>query len=328
MLMHPPLLLQEEEAVKLEVSPLLSIVIVSWNTRELLAQCLHTVADELAANFEPDTVETFVVDNVSSDGSVEHVRQHFPWVRVIENRSNAGFAAANNQAIARSRGRYVLLLNPDTRILPGALRQLIDFLEANPHAGAAGSRLLNPDGTLQTSCHPRPTLVREFWRMFHLDKILPYALYRMEQWSTQWPRDVDIVQGAALLVRRAVIEQVGALDTDYFIYTEEVDLCYRIQCAGWRIFWVPTSVVIHYGGQSTQQVAAAMFLRLYESKIIFFRKSYGRLAAQGYKGILIAASLTRLAISPLAWLVQPAQRHRHQALAGHYGRLLRALFNM
>jgi N-acetylglucosaminyl-diphospho-decaprenol L-rhamnosyltransferase len=304
---------------------LLSIVIVSWNTRDLLAQCLQSVRGEIEVNFDQESVETFVVDNASTDDTVAHLRTHFPWVRVIENQTNLGFAAANNQALARCQGRYVLLLNPDTQVLPGALHELVNFLEQTPTAGAAGARLLNPDGTLQLSCYPEPTLRRELWRLFHLDRLRPYALYPVAQWSINQPRPVDTVQGAVLLVRRALLDQVGLLDTAYFIYTEEVDLCTRIRRAGWQINWVPTAVVIHYGGQSTRQVASAMFLKLYQSKLIFFRKHGRAGAAVLYKLILLAASVMRLVASPLAWLLRPGQRPAIQTIASYYWQLLRAL---
>jgi GT2 family glycosyltransferase len=308
--------------------PVLSIVIVSWNTRQLLIDCLQSVWAEMERAFAPGQVETFVVDNVSTDGSAETVRQDFSWVKLIENQTNTGFARANNQAIELCTGRYVLLLNPDTKVLPGGLSELMRFMDNHAEAGAVGSRLLNPDGTLQVSCHPRPMLSRELWRLFHLDKVRAYALYRMEQWSTTTAREVDVVQGAAMLLRREVLEQVGVLDPDYFIYSEEVDLCYRVQRGGWRIYWVPTSEVIHYGGQSTRQVAAAMFLRLYQGKILYFRKNHGKLAAELYKLIVLAASAIRVLLSPLALLSSAAQRKRNLTLASNYRRLLLALPKM
>jgi len=310
-----------------DLIPDLSIVIVSWNTRALLAQCLHSIDEERAA-YPNLSMEVFVVDNVSHDGSGAMVRQRFPWVQLIENHSNVGFAAGNNQAIEMSRGRYILLLNPDTQVIAGALQALVHFMDTNPQAGAAGSRLLNPDGSLQISCYPRPTLTREIWRLFHLDKLYPYAIYKMQQWWITQPRNVDIVQGASLIVRRDVIEEVGGLDADYFIYSEEVDLCTRIQNANWRIYWVPQSAVIHYGGQSTQQVATEMFLKLYEGKIIYFRKNRGQVAAELYKLILLIASTARLAISLFTWLGRSAGRKRHLQLANNYRRLVFALPRM
>jgi GT2 family glycosyltransferase len=299
----------------------LSIIIISWNTQKLLAQCLSSILNAT----QPATLaqlEVFVVDNASSDGSAEMVRARFPWVRLIQSPDNLGFAPANNVAIRQSRGRYVLLLNPDTEVLQGALETLLEFMETHPEVGAAGSRLLNVDGTLQPSCSPAPTLARELWRLLHLDAFYPYGSYRMQAWSITAPREVDNVQGACLIVRTRILEQIGPLDEDYFIYTEEVDLCYRIRRAGWRIFWVPSAQVIHYGGQSTQQVAAEMFLHLYRSKLLYFRKHHGAPAAYLYKLILFVTGLIRLLLSPLARLEAPASRRQHETLARNYRQLL------
>jgi len=302
----------------------LSIIIVNWNTRDLLAQCLRSVY----ANSPDGEFEVWVVDNASTDGSVQMVRERFPQVRLIENVENVGFARANNQAIRESTGRYVLLLNPDTEVKPGALETLMQFMDAHPEAGAAGARLLNPDGTLQPSCHPFPTLGREAWRLFHLDALRLYARYEMARWDLETPRPVDVVQGACVILQRKALDQVGLLDENYFIYTEEVDLCYRLHRGGWHIYWVPQATVVHYGGQSTQQMPAEMFLRLYESKLFYFRKHHGRQAACAYKLILLAAAMARLLLSPLTWLERSPQRQRHLALAGYYRRLVWALREM
>lgn len=308
-------------------NPVLSIIIVNWNTRELLAQCLESVSSEIH-RLGPLSVETMVVDNASADGSPQMVHERFPWVQLTENQKNVGFARANNQAILQSTGRYVLLLNPDTEVKPGAFETLIQFMEAHPEDGAAGARLLNPDHTLQASCYPAPTLSREFWRMFHLDTLAPYGIYRMDEWDLNKHREVDVIQGACLILRHEALRQVGLLDGEYFIYSEEVDLCHRLQKAGWRLHWVPQAQVVHYGGQSTQQVAAEMFLRLYQGKVIYFRKHYGWLTSRSYKLILAAATLTRLMLTPLAWLERPSKREQHLTLANHYRRLLFSLPGM
>jgi GT2 family glycosyltransferase len=305
----------------------ISIVIVNWNTQELLAQCLESVSDEIN-RLHPLRVETLVVDNASTDGSVQMIRERFPWVTLIENQTNVGFARANNQAILKSTGSYVLLLNPDTEVKPGAFEAMVRFLEANPQAGGVGARLLNPDGTLQVSCYQVPTLPRELWRMFHLDALRPYGVYRMTDWDLDTARKVDIIQGACLIIREEALSQVGLLDEKYFIYSEEVDLCHRLCQAGWPLYWVPQAEVIHYGGQSTQQVAAKMFLQLYQAKVVFFRKHYGRRTTQAYKLLLLIATLTRLLITPLAWLERPVKRQHHLTLAGHYRRLLMTLPGM
>lgn len=302
----------------------LSIIIVNWNIRDVLAQCLESVWEDVET-LGTRNAETFVVDNASRDDTAQMVRERFPWVRLIENGENMGFAWANNQAIRQSSGRYVLLLNPDTKVKRGALGTLVRFMDEHPEAGAAGARLLNPDGTLQVSCHPAPTLRRELWRLFHLDAIYPYAAYPVTDWDLETPRTVDVVQGACLILRRTVLDQAGLLDEEYFIYSEEVDLCRRVRQAGWPIYWVPQARVVHYGGQSTQQVAGEMFLCLYQGKVLYFRKHYGRWAAQVYKIIVMVAALTRLLLSLLAWLEPPPQRARHLALTGNYWRLLWAL---
>jgi GT2 family glycosyltransferase len=299
----------------------LSIIIVSWNTCELLEQCLESVLVDVQAAPHLE-VETWVVDNASTDDSVQQVQGRFPRVRLIENQENLGFATANNQGIRQSRGRYVLLLNPDTEVKPGALATLVSFMETHPQAGAAGALLLNPDGTLQTSCYPFPTLARELWRLFHLDVVRSFGVYDMGDWDLETPREVDVIQGAALMLRREALDQVGLLDTEYFMYTEEVDLCHRVQKGGWTLHWVPQAWVVHYGGQSTQQIAAEMFLCLYQSKLIFIRKHYGRLAGLLYKVILLAATAGRLLLSPLAFLEHSPRRERHLVLTSHYYHLM------
>lgn len=299
----------------------LSIIIVSWNTCELLQECLGAIYLH-----PPEAAfEVWVIDNASTDGSPDMVRERYPQVRLIANRENPGFARANNQGIHSSRGEYVLLLNPDTYVKPGALDTMVRFLEERPAAAGVGAKLLNPDRTLQISCYPRPTLFREFWRMFHLDAIKPYAVYPMERWDSYEPREVDVLMGACLLLRRNVLEQVGLMDEDYFIYSEEVDLCTRVTKAGWKLYWQPRAEVVHHGGQSTQQVAESMFLQLYQGKILYFRKHHGWPAVQVYKLILFLAALGRLLLTPLVFIENPARRQQHLALSNHYRRLLRSL---
>jgi len=299
----------------------LSIVIVNWNTCTLLAQCLASVY----AHPPEGQFEVIVVDNASTDGSAAMVSQRFPQARLIENDHNLGFARASNQAIRQAVARYVLLLNPDTCVRPGALQTLLGFMEVCLAAGAAGARLLDSEGGLQPSCHPAPTLAREMWRLFHLDSLHPVACYPMRRWDTHTPRQVDVVQGACLLLRREALDQVGLLDEDYFLYSEEVDLCHRLRQAGWQVLWVPQAVMVHHGGQSTHQAPAACFLRLYQAKVLYFRKCHGRRAAQLYKLMLLTAVLVRLLLCPLAWLEGAPRRRQHLVLASHYRRLMRAL---
>lgn len=303
---------------------MISIIIVSWNTSSLLENCLASIL----ANPPTAPFEIWVVDNASTDNSPGMVREKFPQVHLVQNRDNVGFARANNQAIQQCMGRYILLLNPDTLVGAGALQALVDFLGDHPEAGAAGARILNPDGSLQISSHPLPTLPREFWRMFHLDTISPYAAYPRTKWEADQPQEVDVLIGACLLLRKEVLDQVGFLDEDYFMYSEEVDLCYRIQRSGSPLYWVPQAQVVHFGGQSTQQVATEMFLNLYHSKIKYFRKHYGWSAAQIYKLILRSAAFSRLILAPFAIFERSARRQKHLTLVGRYWRLILALSRM
>lgn len=302
----------------------LSIIVVSWNTCAILADCLASVY----AHPPADPFELILVDNASTDGSAEMVKRDFPQVRLIESQENLGFAGGNNLAVPLCRGEYVLLLNPDTVVKPKALQKLIDFLDANPAAGGAGSMLLNPDETLQPSCHPAPKLGREMWRLLHLDEIAPYGRYNMHTWKMDQPREVDVIMGAAFMVRKAILDEIGFLDGDYFIYSEEVDLCLRLQRTGWSLYYVPDSKVIHLGGQSTRQVATDMFLQLYLGKLKYFRKHYGTFAGQVYKLILLFASLTRLAAAPAAWLQTGQKRYDRLQLARRYGQLILKLRTM
>ncbi len=305
----------------------LSIVIVNWNVHDLLAACLESIGRNITLSDLPN-VETIVVDNASTDKSVTMIRDRFPWVHLAANRENSGFAKANNQGIALSKGEYVLLLNPDTLLHDNSLKTLVTYLDDHPTVGAVGPLLENPGGTLQVSCYPTPTLLREAWRLMRPDRAVGHGAYPMHAWSTSQARTVDVVQGACLLVRRQVFDQVGVLDEDYFIYTEEVDLCARIRQAKWQIVWVPTAKVIHYGGQSTRQVATKMFLHLYASKVTYFRKHFGAMTARFYKLILAMASLLRIVVLSFAGFLVPARRPHYKSVAENYRQLLVSLAAM
>lgn len=289
----------------------LSIVVVSWNTRDFLARCLSSVEEDVKRS-EHLTAEAYVVDNESEDGSPQMVREGFPQVTLIENRANVGFAAANNQAIRRSAGRYVLLLNSDTEIHAGALQAMVTFMDANLQAGACGARLLNRDGSLQHACHPMLTPEREFWRLAFLDQISPRAIYRLETWDESSPRRAEVIKGACLLLRREALDQVGLLDERYHMYTEEVDLCHRLTEAGWELWYVPEAVVTHFGGASSEQVSERMYLQLYRSKVQFFRKMGGDWRARRFKALTMAAYLPRAVLRPR----QPVYRRLLKDLPG------------
>ncbi len=252
----------------------LSIVIVSWNVRDLLQTCLESLRPE----WERTWAEVIVVDNASSDGTPDLVRDQYPAVRLIANLANRGFGAANNQGMAAASGRYILLLNPDTVVLPGALEALVGFLEAHPRVGLAAPRLLNPDGSLQRNAFRFPGLLQVALDLFPVHpRLMDSALngrYRREPQATG-PFSIDHPLGAALLVRHEIWEATGGFDEDYFMYAEEVDWCWRIHQAGWMIWQVPEARIIHYGGQSTRQVPDWMFIELWRARYRFFRRYHG-----------------------------------------------------
>lgn len=301
-----------------------SIVIVSWNTRQLLRRCLET----LEPNLTVANCEILVVDNNSSDGSAEMVQVRFPQCYLIRNERNLGFAAANNRAMRQARGRTVLLLNPDTEMRPDSLAVLLRFLDERDDAAGAGARLVGRDGSLQVSFHPAPSLFLEFWRMFHLDRVLPLGIYPVEKWGLGQARRVDVLQGACLLLRRQALDQVGLMDEEYFMYSEEMDLCERLRRAGWNLYWVPEAEVVHLGGQSSKQAPAEMFIHLYRSKILYFRKHHGSWLARFYKFVLAAAAAVRIIFAPLMVAAPKPQRVQSFRLARRYVSLLTALPRM
>ena len=262
----------------------LSVVIVNWNTHELLAECLRSVYE----TEEGLGLEVIVVDNASTDGSVEMVRRLFPQVKLLANGENVGFVRANNQAFAHCRARYVLMLNSDTRVLPGSLQKAVGLLNERPGAGIVGVRLLNPDGSFQASYTPFPTLWREFLMLSGLGRwlICPFFPSCGPQIAAGAQRIVGYMEGAFLMARREAMDDVGGLDERIFMYAEEVDWCYRFHQAGWELWYLPGASIIHYSGQSAKRQRRRMESELYRSRVFFFRKHHGRLSALHLKGMI------------------------------------------
>jgi N-acetylglucosaminyl-diphospho-decaprenol L-rhamnosyltransferase len=261
-----------------------SIVLVSWNTHDILLNCLASL-HEAVGDVRADV---WVVDNDSHDGSIEAVRTQYPNVRIIANTQNIGFAAANNQAITASAGRYILLLNSDTIACPGAIERLVHFADTHPVTGVVGSMLLDPDGSFQASFADFPSLFSELLSVSGLGARLLHRNYpSYGSRLSQSIRRVDYIPGACMLARRAAVEHVGLMDEQYFMYSEEVDWCLRMRRAGWETWYVPDARIVHFGGQSTRQQHHAMLFALYRSKVRFFRKHYGSLAATLLQTMLV-----------------------------------------
>ncbi len=301
----------------------LSIIIVNWNGKDLLRKCLQCVE----ATVKKVSYETYVVDNASTDGSQDVVRQEFPTVKLIANTDNVGFATANNQAMKVAEGRYVLLLNSDAFVDANTLDAMVQFMDEHHEAGMSSCKLLYEDRSLQRSCATFPTLATEFFIALGLDKLFPkskvFGKYLMTDWDYNTTRQVDVIMGAFMLVRRELITKIGMMDESFFMYSEEVDWCYRFMAAGAKVFFYPEVTCVHLWGGSSKAVKVESLLRLYRARVQFFRKHYGRLSAFCYKVILEFNALVRVGPGALYYLTRgnPASKQKHFA----FRQLLKAI---
>jgi len=263
----------------------LSIIIVNWNTKDLLLQCLKSVYKAVK---EMET-EVIVIDNGSQDGSGMEVKGTFPAVQLMENEKNLGFAKAANQGLRKASGRYALLLNPDAQVKEGAIDRMCSFMDAPPEAGVAGAQLLNSDGSKQNSIANFPSLATELLNKSLLRWLFPDRFLGKERDYPE-PVEVDSVIGAGMMVRRDTMEQVGLLDEGYFLFLEETDWCYRMKKAGWKIYHVPHAEIYHFQGKSAEKEKNKARVEYYRSRYHFFKKNRGSLQYS----ILLMGLITRL----------------------------------
>ena len=273
----------------------LSIIIVNWNTKYLLKKCLSSLfkhtQDAAGTGF---SYEVFIVDNGSSDGSPDMVKEAFPSVTLLCNQKNLGFSKANNQAIPLTSGRYILLLNSDTELISDALQKMVSFMDQHPSAGICGTKLLNSDGTRQYSCDTFPRAPLMMFRDKILDRFtrpgeIPWQ-NRMTQWDFHENFAVDYVIGAVLLIRRETLEQIGMLDEQFFMYAEDIDWCYRAALAGWKTHYLgEVSIYHHNRGSSEQSATLSSQLQHLRAKSLlkFYQKHYGWGSALILQGILL-----------------------------------------
>ncbi|MCK5136173.1 MAG: glycosyltransferase [Bacteroidales bacterium] len=276
----------------------LSVVIVNYNVKYFLEQCLHAVQQAM----EGLKVEVFVVDNNSVDGSVGEIRQKFPWVNIIENRQNLGFSKANNQAIRESRGRYVLLLNPDTVVEEETFKKCIDFMDTHPDAGALGVKMIDGKGEfLPESKRSLPTPMVSFYKMFGLSSLFPrsrrFGKYHLGYLDMEGTHSVDVLAGAFMFLRSETLEKTGLLDESFFMYGEDIDLSYRITEAGYKNYYFPGTTIIHYKGESTKKGSLNYVKMFYQAMIIFAGKHFTSRKARTFSILINLAIYFRAALS-------------------------------
>jgi len=305
------------------MKPYVSIIIVSWNTRELLRKCLNSIYSETKGI----TFEIFVVDNASSDKSVEMVAKEFPEVNLISNEKNLGFGRASNQAIKRCAGEYVLFLNPDTIILDKAIIKILNFMENHPNVGAAGPKTLYPNRTLQISWAKFPRLWTVFttnvsmgvvlwwWGLFQKRSKKRLTMGNSDSWLEDLfhPKQVEVLYGEFIMTKKSILEQIGGFPEERFMYEEETDLCYRISKAGWEIWLVPESQIIHYGRQSIKQLPNFTKKEVdwyITGRSWFFRKYYGIWKSVAFHIFNCINSLFKLVLYQIMYFFNSNRRTR------------------
>jgi GT2 family glycosyltransferase len=271
-----------------------SVVIVNWNARALLRNCLRSIADQTRLS----SYEIIVVDNDSTDGSQEMLRSEFPGVIAVLNEQNVGFAGGNNQALRIARGRYVLLLNPDTLVLDGAIDTCVAYADTlrDRHVGVIGCQVWEDDATIQMTCFQFPSPLNTLLNLLGVTRRFTRSRFlsrsEMRWWDRRDEREVDVVSGMFMLVRREALEEVGLMDEGYFMYAEEADWCYRFWQAGWSCLFTPRARIMHLegGANSTKLASAKMYVHLQKSVLRFQRKNRGIPAwalAQAIYGVLM-----------------------------------------
>jgi hypothetical protein len=282
----------------------LTIIIVSWNVKELLGSCLRSLAEDHV----PDWAEVVVVDNNSTDQSIDMVAREFPWVRLIANSQNVGFSRANNTACWQSNSDFVFLLNPDTVVHPGAVRKLVDFARAHPEVGAVGPKLYSTDGSVQYEGGVEfPGIWNVFCDLALLSELFPrsriFCRRQMGYWDHEGDREVPAISGAAMLVRREVVDRIGFLNETLF-YAEDMDFCLRLRRAGWLVFYLGSASIVHYGGGSTKSVPDKGFQRqiAFQSTWLYTRENRGRILAAALSAMVVFWSLGGVLVTSLLGL--------------------------
>lgn len=297
-------------------TPDISVIIVSWNVRELLANCLRSVfaQTELA-------LQIIVVDSASSDGSPELVAEQFPQVELLACQENVGFPRGNNLGLERANGRFILLLNPDTIVHGDALARMVSYLQQYPAVGVLGPQLLNDDGSVQSSRRRFPTLGTAVFESTWLQPFAPQAVldhYYARDVGDGETAVVEWVMGACLMTRQEVVAQVGGLDEAYFMYSEELDYCRRIHEAGWQVVYYPEAQVTHLSGKSSEQAVTQRHINFNRAKLRYFRKYHGRFTAAVLRVFLLVSYGWQLALEAIKGAVGHKRPLRWQRVKAYW----------
>lgn len=285
------------------IDKMVSVIIVSFNVKGLLNQCLHS----LLHHDQEISLEIIIIDNNSTDGTSQMISEEFIEVRnisYIRNHKNLGFAKANNQAIKYCKGDYILFLNPDTIVKERTIRSLVEYLESHPDVGIVSPKIFSPQGKLCLSCGKKLNIYSTLIELSGLYKFLPsLGKHRFANWDYDQTKDVDWVSGVCFLTRKSVLEKVRGFDEVFFMYAEDVDLCLRVKDVGYRVVFNPNAEIIHYGGQSRQRLIVKSLEANYKARIYYIHKYYGSLQAKILKLFLIILSVIKIMVAIILLLL-------------------------
>jgi GT2 family glycosyltransferase len=305
---------------------MVSVIIVSWNARDYLMQCLASLSSEVCSY----PMEIIVVDNASSDGSAERVESQYPHVRLIRNATNLGFAKANNIGISASTGRYLCFINSDVKVLKDCINRLVDYCEGHPEAGMAGPRVIGGDGKLQRSCRGFPGLWNMLCRALALDTLFPrtklFTGYSLSHWPQDVLRPVDILSGCFWIVRSEALGRVGLLDESFFMYGEDHDWCKRFWNNGWEVVYVPGAEAIHYGGGSSSNAPLRFYIEKQRADMQYWKKHHSYPAVICFFLISCLHLLLRASGYTLAHWINQRQRAAYRHKAGRSVACLKWMF--
>jgi GT2 family glycosyltransferase len=305
-----------------------SVVIVNWNTRELVADCIRSVLDQIS-NY---AIEVIVVDNGSEDGSQEVVRREFPGVNLIENKVNLGFAKANNVGIRAAKGRYLCLVNSDVRVMAGCIDALATFMDSHLSVGLCGPQILWPDMSIQDSCRNSPSLWNNFCSAIKLNKLFPnssiFSGEHMLYFSHDQEVKADYLAGCFLMLRKDALDQVGLFDEQFFIYAEEMDLAKRLWSAGWKVVFIPEARAVHHHGASSSRDPVRFSLEQQKAVLKYWRKHSSSFTRLVFVLLLVFQYLVRAILSIVLYLFRPKNRVQLAQKLWKNIALLSALFKL